>query len=234
MELRYEGVKRHLPPPVGSISVIPAGSPSHWQPKGDRDFLHIYLEPSLVERVAAEVFDLDSARKLPPLDGEDLPHLRAAMLAVNDEMTSEGTGGSLVVESLANLLAVHLIRHVREPREPLRGTDGVLPRARLRAVLEYVEEHLGTSLSLEQLATVARVSAYHFARQFKTATGLPPHQYVITRRVERAKELLQACDRSLAEIAMNVGFSDQSQFCHHFKRLIGITPGQFRKSARNT
>ena len=83
------------------------------------------------------------------------------------------------------------------------------------------------------MAAVARLSVYHFARQFKAATGLPPHQYVLTRRVERAKELLQARTHlSLAEVAAHTGFSDQSQFTHHFKRMVGVTPGQFRTPAR--
>jgi AraC family transcriptional regulator len=78
-----------------------------------------------------------------------------------------------------------------------------------------------------------RLDAYHLARQFKEATGLPPHQYVIARRVERARHLLQAgTGLSLAEVAAHAGFSDQSQFSHHFKRLVGVTPGQFRAPAR--
>jgi AraC family transcriptional regulator len=85
------------------------------------------------------------------------------------------------------------------------------------------------------MPAAAHLSVYHFARQFKAATGLPPHQYVILRRVERAKELLQAgTDLSLAEVAARAGFSDQSRFSHHFKRLVGVTPGQFRMSARIT
>jgi AraC family transcriptional regulator len=80
---------------------------------------------------------------------------------------------------------------------------------------------------------VARLSVFHFARQFKAATGLPPHRYVIARRVERARQLLQNADAfSLAEVAAHAGFSDQSQFSHHFKRLVGVTPGQFRMPAR--
>ena len=71
------------------------------------------------------------------------------------------------------------------------------------------------------------------ARQFKEATGLPPHQYVIARRVERAKQLLQGDgDLTLAQVAARTGFSDQSQFCLHFKRLVGVTPGQFRMPTR--
>jgi AraC family transcriptional regulator len=234
LDLLYEGVKRHVPPPTGAISVVPAGSSSLWRLSGPRDTLHIYLEPGLVGRVAAEAFGLDPARlPVPPLDGLDLPHLRAAMGAVAAELTSGGAGGWLAAESLANLLAVHLIRHVLAPRQPERGRDGALPRGRLRAVVEYIEEHLDASPSLEQMAAVAGLSVYHFARQFRTATGLPPHQYVIARRVERAKELLRAgTDLYLADVAADVGFCDQSQFCHHFKRLVGVTPGQFRTSAR--
>src|SRR5262245_60900865 len=233
LDLGYEGVKRHVPPPAGAVLLVPAGSPSLWRWSGHNDSLHIYLEPGLVERVAAEAFDLDPARlTVPPLDGLDLPHLRTAMAAVGVELTTGAAGGWLAAESLANVLAVHLIRHVLAPRRPERGRDGVLPRGRLRAVVEYIEEHLDAGLTLEQMAAVARLSPYHFARQFKAATRLPPHQFVIMRRVERAKLLLQGGDLSLAEVAAHAGFSGQSVFGHHFKRLVGVTPRQFRMSAR--
>src|SRR5207244_8653762 len=159
--------------------------------------------------------------------------LRAALLAVDAELTAGGAGGPLAAESLANILAVQLLRHALAPRRPERGPDGALPRGRLRAVVEYIEEHLNASPTLEQLPAVARLSLYHFARQFKAATGLPPHEYVIARRVERAKQFLQGGgDLSLAEVAAQAGFSDQSQFARHFKRRVGVTPRQFRMSAR--
>jgi AraC family transcriptional regulator len=155
------------------------------------------------------------------------------MLAVNDELTAGAAGGRLAAESLANLLAVHLIRNASAPCTPARQTHGALAQGKLRAVVEYVEGHLDTGLTLEQMAAAAHLSPYHFARQFKVATGLPPHQYVLTRRVERAKQLLQTgSDFSLAEVAAHAGFCDQSQFSHHFKRILGVTPGNFRKSAR--
>jgi AraC family transcriptional regulator len=234
LDLLYDGVKRHVPPPAGSISVVPAGTTARWRWSGRKDSVHIYLEPDLVARVAAEAFGLDPARlTVQALDGLDLPHLRAAMWAVDAELTNGGAGGRLAAESLANVLAVQLIRHVLAPRRLERGRDGTLPRGRLRAVVEYLEEHLDAAPSLAQLAAVARLSPYHFARQFKRATGLPPHQYVIARRVERVKQLLRAgTDLSLAEVAAYAGFSDQSQFCQHFKRLVGVTPGQFRTLAR--
>jgi AraC family transcriptional regulator len=234
LDLRYEGVKRHRPTPAGSISLVPAGSPVWARSSGHKDELHIFLEAGLVTRVAAEAFDLDPARlTVPPLDGLDLPHLRPAMWALDAELSAGGAGGRLAAESLANVLAVHLIRHVLAPRRPGRGRDGALPRGRLRAVVAYIEDHLEAGPTLEQLAAVARLSPYHFARQFKAATGLPPYQYVIMRRVERAKHLLQGGgDLSLAEVAANAGFSDQSQFSRHFKRLVGVTPGQFQTPAR--
>ena len=234
LDLQYEGVKRHVPPPAGAISLVPAGSP-HWvRASGRRDQLFICLEPGLVERVGAEEFGLDQARlTVPPLDALDLPHLRAAMLAVDAELTAGGAGGRLAAESLANVLAVHLIRHVLAPGRPERRPVGTLPRTKLRAVVEYIENHLDGSPTLGQLAAVARLSPNYFAWQFKRATGLPPHRYVILRRVERARQLLQGgTDLSLAEVAAGAGFSDQSQFSHHFKRLVGVTPGQFRTPAR--
>jgi AraC family transcriptional regulator len=234
-ELHCDGVNRVVPPRPGSVLVVPAGSAARWRWSSHSDSLHVFLEPALVDRVAAEAFDLDPARApLPPLDGLHLPQLQAAMLAVNDELTAGAAGGRLAVESLANLLAVHLIRNAGAARGAARRSDGPLPRERLRAVVSYIEEHLDAGLTLQRMAAAAHLSAYHFARQFKASTGLPPHQYVLGRRVERAKQLLQAGGLPLAEVAAEVGFSDQSQFSHHFKRLAGVTPGQFRNSARTS
>jgi AraC family transcriptional regulator len=230
MDLRYEDVDRHAPPPAGSISVIPAGSPVRWRWSGLKDSLHVFLDPRLVAQVAAESFELDPARVVvPPLDRLDLPRLRAAMQAVDAELRADEAGGNLAAESLANVLAVYLIRHVSAPRRPARDPDGKLPRRRLRAVVAYIEDRLDANLTLEELAAVAHRSPYHFARQFRAATGLPPHQYVIARRVERARQFLQKDgDLPLAQVALRAGFSDQSQFARHFKRLVGVTPGRYR------
>jgi|SRR5262249_36589926 len=234
LDIRYEGVRRNVPPPAGSISLIPAGSPASVRSSGVNDELHIFLEPRLVARVAAEAFELDPARLMvPSLDGSHLPQLRGAMLAVNDELMADAAGGGpLAAESLANVLAVHLIRKTSAPFTPAGRSDGALPRVKLRAVVEYIEEHLDASPTLKLMAETAHLSAYHFARQFKLTTGLSPHQYVIMRRVERAKRLLQEGDLSLAEVAAGAGFADQSKFSHTFKRVVGITPRQFRRSAR--
>jgi AraC family transcriptional regulator len=170
---------------------------------------------------------------VPPLDGLNVPELRSWMLAVDAELRTGGLGGPLLVESLAHVLAVHLIRHTTGGRRLPASADGVLRPRKLRTVIEYIMENLGGSPTLEQMAAVVHLSPYHFARQFKAATGLPPHQYVIARRVERAQQLLRADgELGLVQVALRVGFSDQSRFSLHFKRIVGVTPRQFRTSAR--
>jgi AraC family transcriptional regulator len=234
LDLRYADVKRHRPAPFGSLSIVPAGVPVRWRWRGSKSALHVYLERDLVERVAVETFGLDPARgALPPLDALHIPQVVAAVRAVDAELTAGGVGGRLAAESLANVLAVHLMRHVVAPRRAVHGRDGNLPPGKLRSVLEYIEAHLGATPTLAEMAAVASLNPYHFARQFKAATGLPPHQFVIARRVERAKHLLRSkSGLSLSEVAARAGFYDQSQFSHHFKRLLGVTPSRFRTPSR--
>jgi AraC family transcriptional regulator len=139
--VRYEGVEWKTPPAVGSIAVVPAGSfpVVRWQ--GSKDIVLIYLEPSLIARVVAESFELDSSRTmLPPLYGLNVPELLASMLGVDAELRAGGAGGSLLVESFANVLAVQLIRQIAGPRRFKAPTDAVLPRHKLRAV-NFSKQH---------------------------------------------------------------------------------------------
>jgi len=232
--MRSEGLKLDTPPPAGSIAVVPAGSSVFCSRQGSADSLFIYLEPSIVERVATESFEFDPTRTVvPPVVGLNAPELRSTMLAVDAELKAGGLGGPLMVEALATMLSVHLIRHFLGPRQLAGQSDGVLPRRKLHTVIEYIMENLEGNPTLEQMAAVVHLSPYHFARQFKAATGSPPHQYVIARRVERAQHLLRADGEiGLVDVALRVGFSDQSKFSFHFKRIVGVTPGQFRICAR--
>ena len=235
LNVRSEGLKLDRPLPTGSISLIPAGSAvlADWQ--GKRDLLRIYLKPSIVARVATESFEFDSTRTVvPPIYFLDAPGLRSAMMAVYHELrTGGGNGEQLLVESLATILSVHLIRHVTCAHRPPPTAETVLPRPKLHTVIEYIMDNLVAGLTLEQMASVANLSAYEFVRQFKTATGLTPYQYVIHSRIERAEHLLRTHSKlSLAEVAVRTGFSDQSHFTSLFKRIIGVTPRQFRLSTR--
>jgi AraC family transcriptional regulator len=225
---RVGEVERHGPPP-GALLLIPAGTPARPHFRGAMDSVHVLLEPPLLERVAAEAFDLNPDRvALPPVLGASHPRIEGTVRALHAELTDGGGGGRVLAESLGNVLAVRLLRQFVAPGLAAPGPRHVLPRRKLQAVLDYIEGHLDAELTLERLARVAHLSPYHFARLFKNGAGLPPHQFVVARRVERAKELLRRRDRlPLADIAAEVGFSDQSHFTRHFKRLVGVTPKRF-------
>src|SRR6201987_3593136 len=156
LDLRYGEVKRDRPLPPGSIAVVPAETSVLWRRQGSIDALLIYLEPSLVARVAAESFELDPSRAgVRPLDGLYAPDLRSAMLAVDAELRAGGVAGPLMAESLATILTVHLIRHTTGAHRLPASANGVLPHRKLRTVVEYIMENLEGSPTLEQMAAVA-------------------------------------------------------------------------------
>lgn len=106
-----------------------------------------------------------------------------------------------------------------------------MPQLRLGRVIAFVESHLAGDLSVSALAMVAGMSPYYFCRSFKQSTGITPHRYVLSRRMEQAKVLLEKNGASLLEIAEQMGFADQSQFTRVFHKIVGLTPAQFRKNS---
>ena len=112
---------------------------------------------------------------------------------------------------------------VTAPREV-----GTLPLARLRRVTDYIREHLDQDLTLAQLGAVVYMSRFHFARLFQRSTGLPPHRFVVGRRIGRAKELLETENVSIASVAQAVGFRTPSHFTTVFRRSMGVTPSAYR------
>jgi AraC-like DNA-binding protein len=115
---------------------------------------------------------------------------------------------------------------------PAAQARGGLPPGAMRRVREYVDAHLGESMDLAELAAVAGLSVFHFARQFKQTAGVTPHSYLIQRRVERAQDMLARTDLALSEVAVATGFSDQSHLARHFRQMLGTTPREFRWSQR--
>lgn len=105
---------------------------------------------------------------------------------------------------------------------------GHLSGRRLQRAIDYIHAHLSSDVRIEHLATAAGLSVFHFARTFKKTTGLTPYGYLMMTRVERAKVLLLKYDKTLAEIASELGFSDQSHLSNVFKRFTGATPRKFR------
>ena len=109
---------------------------------------------------------------------------------------------------------------------------GGLPPGAMRRVREHVEAHLSESMDLAELAAIAGLSVYHFARAFKQSAGVTPHHYLVRRRIERAQDMLDRSKFPLSGIALAKGFSDQSHLARHFRQMLGMTPGQFRWSQR--
>jgi len=218
-----------------AVNLLPPGVESRWRWRNTIASTHYQLSPALLVKVAEEAFDLDPARVHFPVRYYDQsrPEVIDTLAALRRELLTGGPGGRLCAESLANVLVVQLIRHTsnRQGTNGVpRGSGGRLARQALREVEAYIHAHLDQNVALAalaDLAAVAHLSEFHFARLFKQTTGLPPHQYVIRQRVERAKRLIAARRLSLAEVALAVGFSDQSQLTRHFKRLVGVTPGRF-------
>jgi AraC-like DNA-binding protein len=112
-----------------------------------------------------------------------------------------------------------------------QANGGLSPYA-MRRVREHVDAHLSESMGLADLAAVAGLSVYHFAREFKHSAGITPHYYLVQRRVERAQDMLARTDLSVSEIALAVGFSDQSHLTRHFRHMLGTTPREFRRAQR--
>ena len=114
---------------------------------------------------------------------------------------------------------------------PSRPVGGLAPGA-LRRVREYIEEHLAESVVTDVLARIAGLSSGHFNRAFRESTGDSPHHYIIRKRVAMARELLMQTSRALADIALDVGFADQSHFCRTYVAVTGETPSACRRRHR--
>jgi AraC-like DNA-binding protein/PAS domain-containing protein len=116
--------------------------------------------------------------------------------------------------------------------EPLPPSHGGLPPVLTRRICEYIESHLEQKIGLEGLATMAGISTHHFARAFHQSVGIPPHSYLLSRRLERAERMLRETQLPLSEIAVATGFSDQSHLARHFRRRTGMSPGLARWKER--
>jgi AraC family transcriptional regulator len=138
----------------------------------------------------------------------------------------------LLVDSLSAVLAIAIARRSGEGLLPQPRASGLSPN-RLRRVTEYIDAHLHADLSLSELASVACLSPWHFSRSFAAAMGVGPQRYVLGRRVEVAKRMLADGEHSIAEIALRLGFTDQSHLTNVFRKETGATPARFRAARRD-
>ncbi|MBV8859187.1 MAG: helix-turn-helix transcriptional regulator [Acidobacteria bacterium] len=213
----------------GGVCLIPSGEPFSTRVGGDTECLGIYLDPALVERAARDADPSGRFEVVARSNPRD-PLVNRVGMALLGEMDSEAPGARLYAESLANVLAVHVLRNYAAAGAPRQEFKGGLSGVRLRRVLSYIEENHERDLTLEDLAGEAAMSTFHFAREFKRATGTTPHQHLIKFRVERAKALLAESRLPLAEVGLRTGFSHQSHFTRLFRRLTGTTPQSYRVS----
>jgi len=227
---RWSGTARACRSIPGNLMIMSAGQDSFWDWTVELDELHLFLDPALLARLAAEI----DARPVELIEGIGLmdPTLSELALKISAEIERPDLCTRLYADSLAQLLALQLLRaHSNVRRAPvLERID--LPAHTVRLALEHIEAHLEQDLSLESLAAAVGVSPFRFARGFRQATGTPPHRYLTLRRLERAKELLQAGGLGIAEIAAAVGFATQSHFTTLFRRHCGITPKRYRDGCR--
>lgn len=198
--------------------------------------LHLQLNNDMFARVAEEVAGRDPAQlELVARSGFQDPLLKQIGLAIWQELEQDTPGGKLYVQTAAQMLAVHLLRHYTEPARGIREIDEAtqrLTRHQIKRVTDFILAHLGQDLSLDMLALQIGFSAYHFARLFRQTTGESPHQFVLRLRSEQAQRLLKETNEPLAQIALACGFANQSHLTLVFKRLFGVTPRAYRQDCQ--
>jgi len=198
--------------------------------------LHLQLNNDMFARVAEEVAGRDPARlELIARSGFQDPLLRQIGLAIWQELEQDTPGGKLYVQTAAQMLAVHLLRHYTEPAGDIREIEEAtqkLTRHQIKRVTDFMLAHLSQDLSLDMLAQQIGFSAYHFARLFRQTTGESPHQFVLRLRSEQAQRLLKETNEPLAQIALECGFANQSHLTLVFKRLFGVTPRTYRQDCQ--
>ena len=211
----------------GAVCVLPSGLAHAAQLDGPSEHLALYIDPSLIKRAASDSC-LSGRFEIVERYLRRDPVISSIGWALLGELDSQGMSGRLYAESLANVLAVHLLRYYATVGvEPERFTGG-LSAAKLRHVTSFIADNYAHDVKLDELASVAGMSSFHFAREFKRTTGTSPHQYLIKFRVERAKALLAENELPLTEVGLRSGFSHQSHFTRLFRRLTGTTPLSYR------
>lgn len=189
--------------------------------------VHMTLAPTLLQRVTADCVLSNNIEIDCRVMFADSTILHLAQL-FKAEILNGGLAGQIYTESLANVLAVHLLRNYSGAfSKPVLQPDAI-EDLKLAQVKDFIEAHLAEDLTIAQMATIAHLSQFHFARAFKAATGQSPHRYVTQRRIERAKLLLSVTRLAVAEVANRVGFSNQSHFTAQFRRITGMTPKVYR------
>ncbi|MBR8838126.1 MAG: helix-turn-helix transcriptional regulator [Stigonema ocellatum SAG 48.90 = DSM 106950] len=207
----------------GDIVVTPVNvrHQASWESEGD--FILMGIEPDVFACTVDEAAEPKQVEIIPHFATPD-PLVYQIGIALKNTLENNPFGSRLYAETMVAALSVHLMQHYSTRKPKFQEYTGGLPRRKLQRLMEYINEHLDKNLGLSELAALVQMSPHYFSQLFKQSTGMTPHQYVIRRRVERAKELILQGEMTMAEIAHNVGFANQSHLNLHFKRLLGVTP----------
>ena len=213
---------------VHKLTFVPAGNAyREWHETGaSTRVTFLYLDP-----VAFQGADDSASGCLPRIYFEDSLVWDTAAKLKNAIESSHAKSMSYL-EALSGVLAHELTRVDREPvREPAINRGG-LASWQKRAVVDYIEAHLGEQVCLLKLAELARLSLHHFCRAFKQSFGIPAHQYQVQRRMEVAKLLLADRTTSVTDIALSLGYAQTSSFSNAFRKTTGWTPTVYRREFR--
>jgi len=214
--------------PTRSIRIFPARVPYAARWKGSAEVLLLEVAPEFVAAVANRGTPSDRLELRPFVVAEDR-FLAQTVLALQDDLRAGSPAGRLYGESLGVALAAHLVRKYTDVTPNLhKGAE--LSSAMLSLVLQYIGDNLEINLSLQDLADLVQTNVYRFVHSFKKHMGLPPHQYILRVRIERAKSLLADPALPLTEVALKCGFADQSHLTNAFHRITNLSPLAYRRA----
>ncbi|MBW4603386.1 MAG: AraC family transcriptional regulator [Calothrix sp. FI2-JRJ7] len=212
----------------GDICITPADVPFFCRWDSHDQFLQICISSDFMQSVARETINInpEQLELLPQFRARDR-QIEAIGMMLLTELQQENVGSRLYVESLTNLLTVHLLRQYANSKS-IATYDGGLPLNQLIHVLEYINTYLDRDIKLADLAALLDMSQFHFSHLFKQSMGIAPYQYLLQQRIERAKLLLKQTELSIVEIALDCGFSSHSHLSKQFRKFTNITPKAYR------
>jgi AraC family transcriptional regulator len=215
------------------ICLTPGDATAQWQHAGHPEILQVYLRQSVYEAAVSEIYGCDSAgAELVPRFAILDPLLEQLAIAITNALRDGNAEDGLYIDTIAQMMAVHLARTHSSRSKPVRLLPAKpLAGWKMRRVIDFIEDNLEGDLSLQAMAEEVDISPLYLARAFKAAVGQSPHQYVLGRRIERAKELLRNTDLPVVDVALSSGFSSQSHLSHWFIRQVGVSPAVYRRQA---
>ena len=191
--------------------------------------MYVFIELPVLQRALEEAFGVEAEKaKLRDVSAFTDESLSSLMQHIRDELMRE-SASALYVSALSQAVAVHLARNYTDKIEEPQSDSPSLPGYKLRQITDWMAEHVADEFSLEQLATRAGLSKFHFQRLFKHATGVSPSRHQINLRINRARQLLRETKKSVIEIALDVGYTNPSHFAQIFRRETGLTPSEYRR-----